>query len=120
MKLGPLQKKWVKSLKEHPERQQKNALGKGNEEKYTACCLGQAGLIMDTCYFRGGILVERGSLSGAVLTESYKKMGLRSCVGFIDDTNKSLAGLNDDNYHTWVDIAYLIEAAPELFFTKSV
>lgn len=120
MKLGPLQKKWVRSLKKHPERQQKNALGKGSAKEYTACCLGQAGLIMDTCYFRRGILVERDSLSGTVLGESYKKMGLRDCVGTIVDNNISLAGLNDDNNHTWVDIAYLIEAAPELFFTKSV
>lgn len=119
MKLGKLQRKWVKSLKSHPERQMKAQLGSGNKKKYKACCLGEAGLILGTCEFKYGRLRERKSGSSGVLENSYDQMGLKSPNGKIDSMT-GLADLNDDGYHTWVDIAYLIEAAPELFFTKSI
>jgi hypothetical protein len=120
MKLGKLQKKWVASLKAHPERQMSWQLGAGTKRKYKACCLGEAGLIMDSCKFKNGILVEKKTQSSGVLKNSYKKMGLYTDHGGIGDGDMSLAKLNDDGETTWPEIAYMIEAAPELFFTKSV
>jgi hypothetical protein len=120
MKLGKLQKKWVRSLKAHPERQMSRQLGAGTKRKYTACCLGEAGLIMGTCVFKNGVLVEKKTHSPGVLKNSYKKMGLYTDHGGTEDGDISLAKLNDDGITTWPEIAYMIEAAPELFFTKSV
>lgn len=122
LELGPLQRRWVNRLKKHPERQLKGTLGKRfHNGDYKACCLGEAGLMMGTCVFGlDGTLHEKGHIhrTGA-LTRSYDRLGLRSSIGTVDDM-ASLATLNDDPDYTWTDIAYLIEAAPELFFTKSV
>lgn len=122
MKLGKLQRKWVNSLKAHPERQFTRSLGIKTDDGYRACCLGEAGLIMGSCFFiSNGYLVEKGSHDNAILFKSYQKIGLRSPNGEIEFEDViGLADLNDDPYHTWTEIAYLIEAAPELFFTKSV
>jgi hypothetical protein len=125
MKLGKLQKKWVNTLKKHPERQTTERLGIIVDGKKKMCCLGQAGLIIRSCFWnKKSVLLERGSNSTGVLENNFMKIGLRSHVGGItyypNGDPISLAELNDDGDHTWVDIAYLIEAAPELFFTKSV
>lgn len=45
MELGPIQKAWVQSLREHPERQMRYVLGKGTPDNYTACCLGELHII---------------------------------------------------------------------------
>lgn len=121
MELGKLQKKWVTSLKQHPERQIKGVLGKRKRSGfYQACCLGEAGLIMGTCQFNeNGKLKEVSSNCDVNLEDSYSGIGLKNGDGKVD-FNISLAMLNDDKDHTWPEIAYLIEAAPELFFTKSV
>ena len=43
---GPKQEEWLTSLEKHPERQLKGILGrKQNTGGYSACCLGEYGLI---------------------------------------------------------------------------
>lgn len=120
--LGPIQKKWIASLKAHPERQLKNVLGNGTPTKYQACCLGELGLIAGICEFnKYGIIHEKGfKLNDAELNETYSEVGLNSDNGSIKGDYRCLALLNDDEHHTWPEIAYLVEAAPELFFNKSV
>jgi hypothetical protein len=117
MKLGPLQKKWVKTLKAHPERQLNGRLGKIVKGQEMMCCLGQAGVIAGTCKWKGALLLDGPEYY--TLDNSYENMGLIDETGSIKG-GPSLADLNDDDDHTWPEIAYLIEAAPELFFTKSV
>jgi hypothetical protein len=120
MKLGPLQKKWVKSLKENPDRQLKDRLGVRSGDGYKACCLGEVAMILGICTFDADGFMKIGS-EYYDLTGHYHKMGLRDeCGEIADDPYNSLACLNDDRDHTWPEIAYLIESAPELFFTKSV
>lgn len=127
--MGPLQKKWVKRLKAHPERQGRGILGdKKPDGSYKACCLGEAGLMLGSCSFRlADALMEQGkekgwsgSLTG--LPNSHGKLGLRSSDGYITSSSgelhSSLAAYNDDPDYTWTDIAYMIEAVPELFFTE--
>lgn len=122
MKLGPLQRKWVNTLKKHPERQLEGQLGEAYEDEsiYKCCCLGQAGLLLGTCSFERGVLRETFSNGSYTLRDTYRQLGLRSEEGAILESHLTLTSLNDDHHHTWVDIAYLIEAAPELFFTESV
>lgn len=123
MKLGPIQKKWVKSLKENGHRQMRSRLGEKTKNDYTACCLGELGLIAGVCRFDNhGALREKESDNYGTLYNSYESLGLNCPSGgfAITDTEFSnLANLND-NGHTWYDIACYIEAYPELFFNKSV
>lgn len=119
MKLGKLQRKWVNYLKKHPEQQTGGSLGYKNSGEVKMCCLGAAGLIIGSCEFEKGLLVEIESDNSYYLAKSYSEIGLISDIGDVKNED-SLANLNDDGVHTWTDIAYLIEAAPELFFTKSV
>lgn len=52
-RLGPLQTKWIQSLRDHPERQLKGSLGNRYADgSYKACCLGEAGLIAGVCFWR--------------------------------------------------------------------
>lgn len=159
MKLGKIQKEWVKSLKAHPKRQIEGILGKRYENKpgYKACCLGE--LLMCEARIRHKKLpfvnLREDALKRAVynteaeikdgtsisyLSESYKRLGLRSHDGNVansyidritDFVNKnhtkavnipscfSLASMND-NKIPWPLIAEVIEKYPEAFFTKSV
>lgn len=123
MKLGPIQKKWVKSLKENGHRQMTRRLGEKKGSEYTACCLGELGLIAGVCRFdKHGGLREKKSDNYRTLYESYESLGLNSPIGefnITDTETSSLAHLNDDG-HTWYEIACYIEAYPELFFNKSV
>ena len=123
MKLGPIQKKWVKSLKENGHRQTTRRLGEKTKNDYTACCLGELGLIAGVCRFDNhGILREKGSDNSETLYDSYESLGLNSPTGEFDitDTEFSSFALLNDNEHTWYEIACYVEAYPELFFNKSV
>lgn len=121
-KIGPLQSKWLKRLKKYPERQTTKVLGiEMGDGSYRACCLGEAGLVVGSCRFNDQCLTEFNSNDRFSLDLSFERIGLYSDVGEVTDGgNENLASLNDDGHHTWPEIAYLIEAAPELFFTKSV
>lgn len=139
MELGTLQKAWVKSLREHPERQSHAKLGQIHNREtnnYTACCLGELKLVY--CQLNnlplpfnedGYITDSSGASSGSsqsYLVGSWEKFGLRSDGGKIMVSMEkdgrsfpSLAHANDGGI-TWAEIADYIEANPENVFTKSV
>ena len=121
-KLGPLQEEWVQSLEQHPERQMIQRLGRKNSDgSYRACCLGQAGLIAVVCEWNedGDLVVKGGGGYALLERNSYKAMGLRSPSGFSKGTLSPLAVINDSGA-TWPEIAALIRANPEEYFTHSV
>lgn len=145
MELGPLQKQWVQSLREHPERQLKNALGRGEPESYRACCLGELHVL--GCQFfhepppfdKGTIVDDPNDETEDAVTclgKHYEKYGLRALDGMLNvmvdkvtwprfksyngpKQFASLAGMNDGGL-TWVEIADYIENNPDNVFTKSV
>lgn len=142
--MGPLQTEWIRSLREHPERQMSSALGKIiNEEtgEYRACCLGELHL----CYHRMNNLPlplhgkdiidlydgdeEEIAFHSDIfedLSSSWQAYGLKSQMGAIDVYARpncsitSLAQMNDDGDWTWSDIADFIEEFPEAVFSESV
>lgn len=145
MELGPLQKEWVQSLRDHPERQMSHSLGRKSEqgEGYKACCLGELHVI--ACRKKG---VEPFSNKGrirdakpdndeyqdpyAMLEASWEEYGLIDNSGRflkaiepkleLANTHKEitrLAQMNDSGYN-WTEIADYIEKNPDNVFTKSV
>lgn len=131
MKLGPLQKELVKSLRNHPERQGKHFLGRRLPNgRYEACCLGEAGLIAKVCSFnKYRRLSVKSNKNQYYLCDDYKEIGFYDSRGAIKNTSylnnepETLSDINDsqDNeWGDWVDISYYMEACPEMFFSKSV
>lgn len=129
--LGPIQTAWVKSLKEHPERQITGRLGGGTLDYYHACCLGDllvcahkvAPDIHPNPFNSGTNKILDGSGDAALLIKSWKLLGLNSTGGRITNGTlyefASLASANDAGV-SWQTIAEFIEANPEKVFTKSV
>lgn len=124
MKLGPVQRKWVETLKEKPHRQTNNVLGERKANGHVnACCLGQALLCL---YEHKNMQLPVGKLfSGdeeGSLREHYQDLGLideeGSIIGF-DENYDSLAEMNDDGC-TWSEIAEFIENNPEKVFNESL
>ena len=132
-KLGPIQQAWVKSLREHPERQMYKHLGKGDKNNYQACCLGEAILVV--CRLKG---IEPNFIIGRLYdsngdekfpTITYTELGLNSSTGELNEpleienkykpTYFSLAEMNDFGF-TWTEIADYIEANPDNVFTIAV
>lgn len=132
MKLGKLQKAWAKSLRENPKRQESNRLGRGTEENYTACCLGELRMCAYRMFggdfpFVDGVIMDHKDV-GDFLETSYQDCGLISPRGVLSKSFKderlqktfySLADMNDEGY-TWSEIADYIENNPENVFVKSV
>jgi len=136
MELGKIQKAWIKSLREHPERQGKSQLGMKHGNSYKACCLGE--LLLTSCRIKKKAFPfnvvgelrdktpddEKGCLG--FLGNSWKKLGLKSDRGcgdklvVVKGKNYSNLASANDNGATWPEIADAVEADPENFFTKSV
>lgn len=146
--MGPLQKFWLKSLREHPERQIDGILGQkdpDNKDGYFACCLGEL-LLCDARFnskplpFVGDIIVDKDPSvkdedididnveqdEDCMLSFSYEKYGLRNMGGELakpvtidDKTLNSLVEMNDSGI-SWTLIANYIEQNLENVFTKSV
>lgn len=130
MELGIIQKTWIQSLKDHPERQEKGILGyKSKNGNYFACCLGELHII--GCQMRNlpppfnseGILKDDNTF--ITLKDSYKEYGLKDERGSFDSIVTihgkhylSLAAMNDGDM-TWPEIAKFIEENPEKIFTHS-
>jgi len=124
-KLGPLQRKWIKSLRAHPKRQMTGMLGIGTPDNYKACCLGEGGLIAGVCKFKNGQIVsidpEDPSRLNLFSLYQFEALGLASPHGRSVDLNNidTLATLNDEG-KTWSEIANLLESHPEKYFIKKV
>lgn len=132
IELGPLQKEWIARLRAHPERQMKGSLGtKAKDGNYTACCLGEACLMLmdngisSSIIWHYDTLYSDGVDSGAI--NEFKLLGLRGKFGplahghYVDGILRtSLVGLNDGACLTWPEIADFIESNPSNVFTKSV
>lgn len=124
--LGPIQKVWIKSLREHPERQGKRVLGLKSTDglTYQACCLGEGGLIAGVCEWRGNILCVTTTGADCYLRDdAYKALGLDNYSGKPIDLDfgleaKSLAFMNDEGI-SWQEIADLLEKHPEKYFRES-
>lgn len=120
---GPIQKKWLQSLEQHPERQMKKKLGiKFSDGTCQACCLGELGLIAGVCEWdERGVLTTTGAHHREnTLSEVYDRVGLRDAVGSGSDLRTySLANLNDRRM-TWPEIAAEVRANPERYLVKSV
>ncbi len=141
MELGPVQKAWIASLREHPERQTSDILGKGTPEDYKACCLGEllvveAKVLGHALPFTEDGIIYDGDSNGEFndaecLANSYGRLGLKSGAGSLTETvalhlgtdkerrYHCLAGMNDHGV-PWNEIADYIESDPENVFTKSV
>lgn len=142
-KLGPLQKRWVKLLKTQGHLKGTGELGykrPGPKSIPELCCLGLAGLlVLGNCKWDGAYLIETSSDNVAFLKCSYGELGLFSGEGKINYPKEfplnpiageveNLTELNDGIINggdelifqptPWVDIAYMIEAYPELFFNE--
>lgn len=120
--LGPVQRAWIKSLREHPERQAPGRLGKKvNDDEYTACCLGEGGLIAGVCHWDGDRIRVIGGSRHSLSNESYKALGLMGSCGETKDMveENSLANLNDRDV-TWPEIADILEKNPHQYFTHAV
>lgn len=140
MELGPIQKAWIASLREHPERQMTSKLGGGNSEDYKACCLGEAVLTLcrlesEQLPFEDGKLFDKFSGTnykqfGVLSKNTFEKLGLNDetggfIKGFTLPNKKSpefrintLAAANDCGY-TWLEIADLMEKHTESIFVES-
>lgn len=131
--MGPIQKLWVQSLKDHPERQRVCILGFGTPHEYKACCLGEY-LLCEARYLNKplpfihkdiiDIHKDDSTRAEDSLLFAYERLGLRSSLGAILPNeqrvcHESLAYMNDTGY-TWSEIADFIEANPERVFTKPV
>ncbi len=130
MELGPIQKTWIKSMREHPERQMTGWLGRFKDfpGDYKACCLGE----LHICYRRENnielklnvIYLEDGK-SLRVL-EHYQMYGLRGSSGeakkmfMINGINYGSLALANDKGATWPEIADAVEKDPENFFNFAV
>lgn len=127
-KLGPIQTKWLQSLEAHPERQLKHRLGikkSSDDTSYQACCLGELGLIAGVCQWEGINLSTKKFSERGVLLGVYKELGLYSPHGdkktfanHLVSRELSLAELNDSGT-TWPEIAAIVRANPEGYFSKS-
>ena len=126
--MGPLQKEWVKTLREHPERQHTRSLGFKDEEGWHLCCLGQLYVLAvgEENALVDGIVACNGDEK--VLSGMYLECGLNNNTGSLKggfythkDQSKSwmLSAMNDKGA-TWPEIADFIEANPSKVFTKAV
>jgi len=126
--LGPIQKEWLKSLREHPERQMSGQLGEGIPESYNACCLGEWCVVYNRMMglpdpFRNGQIYSGGSLGW--LKEPHNDCfnreygGTSALIEGSLKTYKSLGHMNDSGV-TWPEIADFVEANPEAVFIKSI
>lgn len=130
MKLGPIQTQWIANLKAHPERQLSDYLGQGDIKDYKACCLGELLICKHKAqrkkvpFVDGFLWSASNSANANAIIENYQSLGLYTNSGHIrEDVRaeypKTCLALLNDEYLTWPEIAELVEANPDHFFTKS-
>jgi hypothetical protein len=120
--MGPIQRKWVDSLRAHPERQGRTYLAQGTEDNYIGCCLGEYLIVYNkekgiACKFTNRLLIADPDNCASL--PNFEEFGLYSPYGDLKDSSYSLASMND-NHKTWLEIANFIEANESLVFSKEV
>lgn len=129
MELGPLQKKWVKVLRDNAHLQGRRNLGYLDEKTGTKkfCCLGMALLVLNKGVWAPptegwGISYLQDGYSQKLLI-SYQEMGFIGSAGDLIEPYKdiyhSLAYMNDKGV-LWSEIADLAESNPKIMFEVSV
>lgn len=87
--LGPMQKAWIKALRNNPDMQYEGVLGRIVNGKEKMCCLGMGGLITGVCEWRELYLYTKISNHDQVLgNNSFKSLGLRDEYGSPKDKKK--------------------------------
>ncbi len=135
LKLGPIQTQWLADLRANGHLQMKNQLGKVDEkgEIIGLCCLGQFIVTRSKCLNIENIILNSDLYSYSISLSStsirnFESYGLINEYGYCNTTkgivigdNKftSLANANDGGV-TWKELADIIEANPENFFTHAV
>ena len=136
-KLGPIQKEWIRRLREHPERQTEGMLAAKVGDSYKACCLGEGLLTLceankiepmwktrfdsDTVYLHS-VTPEDDEEYHVLKRNDFEGLGLRDQNGSFEEALENYACLtemNDDGV-SWSEIADYIEQNPENVFVKSV
>ena len=135
MELGPIQKKWIETLKKYPERQLKGQLGIMKENgEIKLCCLGQLGLISkhmkwskdkEFKYLKCTDPNDANKFSNGFFRFTFNEVGLLDSAGIFKkavyiNENKyiSLSNMNDGGV-SWLEIAKYVESNPDNVFTKS-
>ena len=132
MELGEVQKAWIKSLRDHPERQTIHKLGEKitGTDDYEACCLGEGLCVYNIInklplpFDKHGVI--RSGIERLVLSEDYQKLGLYNSSGAFKGSiiykgidYFSLGHMNDSGV-TWPEIADIMKQNSSLIFKESV
>ena len=116
MKLGPMQRDWLKALRSGDFKQCDGTLYELDESTgiYSNCCLGVACQVAEA----HGKIVPASAVDYAFLPISIKNaFGFKDTHGYVGP-GRSLSGMNDGG-RTFKEIADFVEADPERVFTKS-
>jgi hypothetical protein len=116
---GPIQRKWLRFLKNNPERQGRGFLGyKTNGIEYV-CCLGQFGLMTGICKWSHNQLISNNSSIYLPGEKDMLQYGF-----YVGGNHKSyrdseaLSTINDKS--PWLDVYNACLADPKGYFTKKV
>jgi hypothetical protein len=120
---GPIQRAWLRFLRDNPDKQLRTKLGYRNSstgDNYKACCLGQFGLMVGICKWNDYTLL---SLHGSVNFPDESDMikyGFRDVNARHENFEKypNLVNINDSR--TWLDVYYACINDPKGYFTKKV
>jgi len=116
---GPIQEQWLQTLEQHPERQLRHKLGHRTDEGDKMCCLGQLGLLAGICEWHMKTL-KTIPLHLVNILYDFKSVGLYSGSGRSKDfAFPALSKLNDSG-KTWPEIAAIVRANPDHYFTHAV
>lgn len=123
--LGPIQKKWLEALRSGDYKQGKRYLNQGNEK---FCCLGVLCEVMGLKKKEIGngrfAYSENGTTWSEEVIPNNKAMQLAGLRGFegqpeIPGPVKALTFYNDEGGKTFEEIADIIEANADKYFTES-
>jgi hypothetical protein len=125
-KFGPIQREWLRFLKNNPLFQGKNRLGRKDPDgTYKACCLGQFGLMTGICKWDVNYLISCAKNKFGDFSETFpaeEDMLKYGFYGNIAPSNmpykNSLGHINDVG--TWLDVYHACINDPKGYFSKKV
>lgn len=119
---GPVQRKWLRFLRDNPTLQHKKSLGtRWFDGTYKACCLGQFGLMTGICKWDGpNLLSDYGSMSFPGEEDMIRYGFYGSMAPYAEEIsiNPALTTINDRS--TWLDVYYTCINDPKGYFSKKV